>query len=234
MCFWYTSLAQARVVLKSGLLPALVGSEGIVVSLWGPHQIQSDDDLSLAFMGPLASSREAVLCLSLPKNMLWKHTTPIKSKSASCDQLRIIPSDVLEALTYHEPEGAKSKVAAAVAAAAVAVPAPSSKKAAEDTSDLRVSESWSIPGIHFSGAKSSKAAKRSHGGSGVLSQLPDHRQQQRQQQQILAIPATCVIRAFQLKDKATELSHSHLELLRTSTLSDLTVLNPWQPKTCEV
>jgi hypothetical protein len=69
LCYYYTSLEQAVESVKLNMIPATLIGNGIVVSLNGPMDI-AENDPSLEMMSFLAKSREAVICLSLPRRSL--------------------------------------------------------------------------------------------------------------------------------------------------------------------
>jgi len=73
LCYYYTSLAQAQESVKLNMIPATLEEDGIMVSLKGPMDIKEGDP-SLKCMGERAQSYEAVLCLSLPKQALFRIT----------------------------------------------------------------------------------------------------------------------------------------------------------------
>jgi len=95
LVYYYTSLHEAKTILRSDGIPALklnpsltsltphrpkmmmndfeskAGERGgIVVSTKAPHELTSSDDACIHLMSSLALSKEAVLCLSLPRNTL--------------------------------------------------------------------------------------------------------------------------------------------------------------------
>lgn len=67
LCYYYTTLQQARECIQAHSIPATTTEKGIVVSLDGPMDID-DSHPSLQYMNKLAPSFEAVLCLSLPRS----------------------------------------------------------------------------------------------------------------------------------------------------------------------
>jgi hypothetical protein len=96
LVYYYTSLEEAKVLLRSDGIPALklnpritsltlyrpkvscegvdfaIGDRGgVVVSTKAPYELTPEEAMSLQFMNPTASSKEAVLCLSLPRALLW-------------------------------------------------------------------------------------------------------------------------------------------------------------------
>jgi hypothetical protein len=96
---YYTSLVEAKTIIKGEGLPALKLNEsiaavtiqppvtmtmkiqgfeikagqrgGVVVSLKAPHQLTSSESAALKFMNPYALEKEAVVCLALPSSLLW-------------------------------------------------------------------------------------------------------------------------------------------------------------------
>jgi len=105
LCYYYTSLKQAQLSVRVGEVPAT--PFGIVVSLNGP-MIVRDGDPSLKLMGPLAETREAVICLSLPHALLFKYEGK-KRDSPEAQNLRLVPSDVLTAMSSYHPSKRRGK-----------------------------------------------------------------------------------------------------------------------------
>jgi len=135
--YYYTSLSEAEAIVQHNGVPALklnpaltaltmhrshIIGGGVVVSLKPPHHIKSND-LSLAFMNPLASTKEAVICLVLPRSLLWPleltggggggRVQSIEEGSSGIDSsldssfdssidvrhLRVLPVEVIEAMS---------------------------------------------------------------------------------------------------------------------------------------
>ena len=222
-CFAITT--QASVVLRTGLLPALKETNGIVVSLWGPDKIVSDDDSSLPFMGRLATSREAVLCIALPHHMLWPLSSvsaKAKAANAACEKLRLVPHDVMEAMTAFDfSSTGNSGVVKA-------------RKGQENHHDHSVHES--------SANRSSKDGSRAsdlRASEGI--RASQHHHQHLRKERILSLPSSCVLRAFQLKESASFPANGNAELLREGEADPLQAAvmgssaptqDIWQPRTC--
>ena len=242
LCFYFTSLEQAGIILKTGLLPALKETNGIVVSLWGPHRIVDDGDPSLAYMGRLAASREAVLCLSLPHHLLWSLSNVAAEKKEahpSCEKLRLIPFDVLEALTTFEYHQTSTSSSSSSSSSSSGGGAPKAKQGGDQNNPLvALSSSKSIVSLRGS----DEAMRGSDGASLVQQQQQHHHHHHHDQRQILALPTTCVLRAFQLEEWASASAQADSELLRegeadpaTAALSraaGAATAEVWQPATC--
>jgi len=87
LAYHYTSMAAAKHYVKFGI-PAFNTHQyncwsaarvdvrqGVVFSLKGPHEIKHDDPC-LEEMSPLSSCREAVLCVAVPRELLWPVIEP--------------------------------------------------------------------------------------------------------------------------------------------------------------
>ena len=87
LVYHYTSMAAAKQYVKSGI-PAFAASsyncwsaghahkcQGVAFSLKGPHQLKHGDPC-LEKMSPLSACREAVLCVAMPREMLWPVVEP--------------------------------------------------------------------------------------------------------------------------------------------------------------
>jgi len=100
LCYYYTSLAEAQESVKLNMIPALVEGNGIVVSLNGPMDIGATH-ASLHFMGTLAQSWEAVICLSLPRRSLF----PVASQPGLTSEMKLflISSDLLNGMGHFTP-----------------------------------------------------------------------------------------------------------------------------------
>jgi len=102
LCYYYTSLKQASEIMKMNLIPASLDAQGIIVSLNGPMDI-GENDPSLAFIGPLAQSWEAVICLSIPSKHLYR--LPPTFGLLAHMQLRLLPGDILHSMgTFIPPK----------------------------------------------------------------------------------------------------------------------------------
>mmetsp|Transcript_43092 Transcript_43092/g.55361 ORF Transcript_43092/g.55361 Transcript_43092/m.55361 type:complete len:331 (-) Transcript_43092:1387-2379(-) len=127
LVFYYTSLAEAKHMLKDGAIPTTslnpklqikqnVDCElyhhtygdrgGIVVSTDGPQHLDLGDP-SLDLMNPLSATREVVLCLVLPRNQLWPLEMADANEMIDDDHhktrrairhLRILPTEILESM----------------------------------------------------------------------------------------------------------------------------------------
>jgi hypothetical protein len=100
LCYYYTSLAQAKDCIKLNMIPATTLHGGIIVSLKGPMDIEEDDP-SLQYMGTLAKSKEAVVCLSLPKRCLF--TPPPQPGLEARMKLYLIPGSLLHGMSHFIP-----------------------------------------------------------------------------------------------------------------------------------
>jgi hypothetical protein len=92
LVFYYTSFAGAKIMTRFGI-PTFNdiflesdGDEdsrhGIVFSLRGPHQMPENDP-SLKIMNKYASSYEVVLCVAMPRSLLWPLPSSKSSSSSS-------------------------------------------------------------------------------------------------------------------------------------------------------
>jgi len=127
LVFYYTSLAEAKHMLKDGAIPTTslnpklqikqnVDCElyhhtygdrgGIVVSTDGPQHLDLGDP-SLDLMNPLSATREVVLCLVLPRNQLFPLEMADANEMIDDDHhktrrairhLRILPTEILESM----------------------------------------------------------------------------------------------------------------------------------------
>jgi len=111
LCFYYCSLEEAEVSIKSGIVEdisriprswegqgvqsgcAVPRRRGVVVTLRGPHQIHIDQLPVLFGRGKPFKSNQILLCLAVPQNMLQPEEDADESLG-----LRLISSDVLDSL----------------------------------------------------------------------------------------------------------------------------------------
>ena len=201
--------------------------------LWGPDKITADDDPSLPFMGTLATSREAVLCVSLPHKMLWPISKEQKegggNKAAaalSCEKLRIVPYDVLEAMTSFKFSNAASSGATKTAKKSGEA-APFGRSSADSSSHDSTASRDSASTTSLSLSTTSNL--RQSEGSSISQQQKKH---------ILALPtSSCLLRAFRLKEATSAPRHRDAELLRDGAsdpfAAGAAMQEVWQPATCK-
>jgi hypothetical protein len=134
LCYYYTSLKQAELSVRVGEIPST--PLGVVVSLHGPMLVGLGDP-SLKLMGPLAETREAVICISLPHALLFKYEGK-KKESPEAQNLRTIPAEVLLAMAAYVPKKKKGKLRAFT----MKDPQQHAATAAASSADMRISQEF--------------------------------------------------------------------------------------------
>jgi hypothetical protein len=97
LVFYYAPLAHVKLALRAGI-PALKrgGVKGVIVSLQRPSTLSEHDAHEL---DKLHGGRDAVICCSLPRHLLYP--LPHAPDSSS---LRYIPHDIIEAFISPSPQ----------------------------------------------------------------------------------------------------------------------------------
>ena len=236
LVYHYTSLAAAREMATRGV-PAMASTKGVVVSMLGPQAI-APGDACLAKMGPLSASREAVVCIRLPRTLVFPLDAPATAATGgvSLASLMVLPVAVLSALAPEETERDKkvrqnlyrlkrmSEVRSARRAgstsgvvAAASGPPPSGADAGADAAaeDAELGH----------GGRASVAVKR-HAGTflrargGEVEHAPHDPP--------IVLPLGCVLRIYQLEDDGActarglhdfDLDHSHAPRLSASAVA---------------
>ena len=178
LAYHYTSMAAVKYYVKNGIPAYNINCHkcwsagqvneyrGVVFSLKGPHEIKHGDPC-LEKMSPLSACREAVLCVAVPREVLW----PVIERSR-CDKVgnESTAGQIVEPMTNVQPEGGEMKDkamerAAQIEACSHLVVIPSEILTALSRSGLNeneitvLTERWGVKAKHLI-AKAAKAQER--------------------------------------------------------------------------
>jgi hypothetical protein len=204
LCYYYTSLKQAQLSARVGEIPAT--SEGIIVSMLSPAHLSNNNPNDLAalkLMGPLAESREAVLCLSIPHALLFKFESSrsyrdddvVKVNQTHAQHLRVIPSDLLVAMGTYKSSKKNKKNSVSTNSRVKAFGSSSSSSSSFSVDKVRIESSDANQLVEDGRDQEVSVDVDKQFKNGLMmNKTSSHHHR------ALTLSAKCALRAYQLKD----------------------------------